>query len=87
MVLYLLFGINMEQITQAQIDERLAQTPADRHSDAQTSAQRRAICNGCDKKQQVLGVDKCGECGCLLVFKAAFKFSACPLNKWEVPNA
>ena len=87
MVLYLLFGTNMEQITQAQIDERLAQTPAERQSEPTLEAQRRAICVSCPEKREVAGFDKCGACGCLLIFKAKFKFSACPLNKWEVPNA
>lgn len=87
MVLYLLFGINMSEITQQQIDERLAQTPLERQSEPTLEAQRRAICSTCPEKKEVAGFDQCGACGCLLVFKAKFKFSACPLNKWELPNA
>ena len=81
----LLFGLNM--VTQDQINERLAQTPPERQSEPTLEAQRRAICSTCPEKKEVAGFDQCGACGCLLVFKAKFKFSGCPLNKWELPNA
>lgn len=88
MVTYLLCGTNMDyaNLNQAAIDERLAQTPTERHSDPTIEEQRRAICSACPEKKQVAGFDQCGACGCFLVFKAKFKFSACPLNKWEVPS-
>ena len=85
MVTYLLYGLNM--ITQKHIDERLAQTPPERHSEPTLEAQRRAICQACPEKKEVAGFDQCGKCGCFLIFKAKFKFSDCPLNKWEVPSA
>lgn len=41
-------------------------------------ADRRAICNACDKK--VLGV--CTECKCPLLSKIKVSISSCPLGKW-----
>jgi hypothetical protein len=54
--------------------------------DENIKEQRRAICSTCPEKKEVAGIEKCGACGCLLIFKAKFKFSACPLNKWEIPS-
>jgi hypothetical protein len=82
--LFLLFGIDM--ITQEQIDDRLAQTPQERQSDTTLEEKRRNICATCSEKKEVAGFDQCSACGCLLIFKAKFKFSACPLNKWEIPS-
>jgi hypothetical protein len=76
----------MNEITQQQIDERLAQTPPERQSEPTLEAQRRATCSVCPEKKEVAGFDQCGACGCLLIFKAKFKFSRCPLNKWELPK-
>ena len=61
-------------------------TPPERRSDETLEGSRRAICNSCEEKKEVAGFDQCGQCGCLLILKAKFKFSACPLNKWEVPK-
>lgn len=59
---------------------------------------RLAICDVCDKKQQLGSVGellvttinkegslfKCGECNCPLSAKTADPTSSCPLNKWSV---
>ena len=67
---------------QEEINRRLAMTPVESHSDESTRAERRATCDTCPSKTSVLGVAQCGECGCLLVFKAAFKNAQCPKGKW-----
>jgi hypothetical protein len=36
------------------------------------------ICKSCDK----YGINKCNECGCLLVTIMTYSKSTCPLNKW-----
>lgn len=50
-------------------------------SDMSTEQQKTnwlSICESCDK----YGIDKCNECGCLLVTVMSFATSTCPLNKW-----
>lgn len=42
-------------------------------------AERRAICNACDKK--VFGV--CTECKCPLLSKIKVSITSCPLDKWK----
>lgn len=76
----------MEEITQEKIEWRLSLTPPDKHSDEKTAAERLEICNACEKKTKKLNMDACSDCGCLLILKAKFKFSRCPLNKWETPK-
>lgn len=72
-------------LTQEQFDERLAQTPPERHSSAEIKAERLATCNACPAKTTFLGFDQCGECKCFIIFKASFKNSKCPLQKWPDP--
>lgn len=72
-------------LTQEQFDARLAETPPERHSDLSTKEQRLALCNDCPSKEQFMGFDRCGECKCFIVFKASFKNSKCPLQKWADP--
>lgn len=52
----------------------------------QAEDKRRAICAVCPEKKEIVGLDECSACGCILTLKAKFKFSACPLNKWEIPS-
>lgn len=50
-------------------------------SDMATEQQKNSwlsTCQSCDK----YGVDKCNECGCLLVTIMTYSTSRCPLNKW-----
>lgn len=39
---------------------------------------RRAICQGCPKRDGYL----CGECGCLIVAKTTLATARCPAAKW-----
>lgn len=43
-------------------------------------AERRAICNACNKK--VFGI--CAECNCPLLSKIKVSITSCPLGKWPV---
>jgi len=42
---------------------------------------RRAICNGCDRRNPRL--DKCRVCGCLLNLKIKLAQEECPEGKWK----
>jgi len=46
------------------------------------SKYRLTICNECPKKQNMIGVDVCGECHCPLISKTRSLEEKCPLNKW-----
>ena len=43
---------------------------------------RMQVCNSCDKLSTVLGVERCTECGCVLLIKANGLRAKCPLSKW-----
>lgn len=46
---------------------------------------RYTICLSCDKRDKLLGVEKCNECGCPLSKKifTQKKMETCPLHKWD----
>lgn len=73
----------MQNITEQDVIERLANESEDIKNTIPETEVRRSICDGCDKKESILGVEYCGECKCILMFKTAFKYARCPLNKWE----
>jgi hypothetical protein len=53
--------------------------------DDKTFKERIAICKECPKRVNVsrlFPASKCGECGCLIVAKAAIPAFHCPLKKW-----
>lgn len=66
-------------ITEQDVLTRLETEPADNKADLQA---RNAICNGCPKKESLVGVAYCDECKCILLFKTAFRYAKCPLGKW-----
>lgn len=72
------------KITQADLDARMAQTPAERHSDDLTAKERLELCGSCEYKTTRMGFDSCKECGCFIYLKAHLKYSRCPLGKWEI---
>jgi|TARA_R100000234_G_scaffold112569_1_gene86329 hypothetical protein len=39
---------------------------------------RLETCTMCEFKR----ADRCGKCGCILITKAKWKTSTCPINKW-----
>tara|TARA_Y100001937_G_C7110676_1_gene327388 strand:- start:340 stop:492 length:153 start_codon:yes stop_codon:yes gene_type:complete len=39
---------------------------------------RLEICASCPFKR----ADRCGKCGCILILKAKWKTSTCPIHKW-----
>lgn len=45
-------------------------------------ADRKAICDACENKETLLGIDQCRLCGCLLAVKMRLVSSDCPLKKW-----
>ena len=73
------------ELTQAHMDERVLQTPPERRTDDLTRKERLAICKACPELTTFAGFDQCGKCKCFVLFKAAFKGSDCPLNKWQIP--
>jgi hypothetical protein len=74
------------ELTQAHMDERVEQTPPERRTDALTKKERLAICKACPELTTFAGFDQCGKCKCFVLFKASFKGSDCPLNKWSIPD-
>jgi hypothetical protein len=46
---------------------------------------RMAICSSCPQLKQLLGMDQCGRCSCMLAAKARLPTSKCPDNKWGTP--
>lgn len=82
-VLFLLRGDPMTQVTEQEVLERLkTESEIVKNSDVEKVV-RQNICASCDKKDSLLGVDYCAECKCILIFKTAFRYARCPLNKWE----
>ncbi len=54
-----------------------------KNAEIEEEAQRRlSICNGCEKKDSMIGVDVCSLCHCPLLAKARSSDSECPLNRW-----
>jgi hypothetical protein len=73
-------------VTQKDLELRVAESDPKDQLDVTTASARRAICDSCDKKTTKLGLDACGACGCFLLFKTALRYSKCPENKWIVPD-
>lgn len=71
-------------LTPIQIEQLVANAPAERLSSNTIIKQRREICNSCEKQITRLGMDVCNECGCFIALNSAFKFTPCPLGKWPV---
>jgi hypothetical protein len=44
---------------------------------------RRAVCDACEFKTELMGVAKCTDCGCILAPKIAIYAFTCPQRKWE----
>jgi hypothetical protein len=74
----------MNNITEQEVLARLENESTDIKSSNSHRSLKKNICDNCDKKQTILGVEYCGECKCILLFKTSFKYARCPLNKWEV---
>lgn len=43
---------------------------------------RKDICDSCEEKTTLLGIDKCGVCHCVIQFKVRDANTNCPINKW-----
>jgi hypothetical protein len=43
---------------------------------------RKEVCNSCESKKVLLGVDMCSECNCVLALKTKATFAKCPIGKW-----
>lgn len=41
--------------------------------------ERAEVCSVCE----FLNVNRCGKCGCFVIFKARSPKSKCPINKWK----
>lgn len=46
------------------------------------SEERKNVCNGCENKITVVGVDRCSACGCILDLKTRLFDQECPIGKW-----
>ncbi len=46
------------------------------------SNERMTICNDCEHKTFMVGVDICGKCLCPLIAKTRSPESSCPIDKW-----
>lgn len=44
--------------------------------------QRYEICKTCPKKTELLAIEQCKACGCVLLFKIIVEGEKCPLGKW-----
>ncbi len=40
-------------------------------------------CEQCPYRQQKIGKDTCGKCGCNLVDKAKWSTESCPIGRWK----
>ena len=45
---------------------------------------RLALCNTCEEKVSMAGVDTCNKCACPIDYVITYKFKICPLEKWSV---
>lgn len=43
---------------------------------------RYEVCKTCPKKTELLAIEKCKACGCVLFFKVIAPNEKCPLGKW-----
>ena len=44
---------------------------------------RRHICESCEHKEKIIGIDICGKCSCAIWGKTLMKYSSCPEGKWK----
>lgn len=50
------------------------------HVDEPTYGERMASCRACDSF--LPGLQRCGECGCIMLLKARLVDAECPLGRW-----
>lgn len=74
---------NMVNITEQDVLKRLETESIEIKNTDTVRAERKALCDMCPSKQTTWNVDYCTDCNCILLFKTAFKYARCPLNKWE----
>ena len=43
---------------------------------------RKNICNECEHRSQIMGINVCEKCGCAIWGKTLIKASKCPIGKW-----
>jgi hypothetical protein len=43
---------------------------------------RREVCDACEFKKVLLGIDMCSQCNCVLTLKTKATFATCPIKKW-----
>jgi len=46
------------------------------------ATKRYEICSKCPKKTDLLKIERCKACGCVILFKIIAPSSNCPLGKW-----
>jgi len=44
---------------------------------------RRAICDSCEFKEKLIGVNLCSKCGCAIWGKTKLRNQKCPQGKWD----
>lgn len=44
---------------------------------------RKNICDSCENKKVIVGIEYCGVCKCAILMKIATKSAHCPQGKWE----
>ena len=44
---------------------------------------RRLICDECEHKTQIMGINTCDACGCSIWAKTMIPISKCPEGKWN----
>lgn len=49
----------------------------------EVKAKRLSVCEGCPRKEMVLGQPRCGACGCFCKAKAALATETCPEGRWD----
>jgi hypothetical protein len=70
-----------EQLEQEIIDSE-ARTSEHLRASAEQKATRLSICEGCESRVIMFGMDACSECNCILGFKVQLNTSTCPKGKW-----
>jgi len=75
-------NINSSDATEFEIAKYLGEAPEGFTVSDQVAAHRISICNQCPEKVEILGVDKCNVCNCIIKLKTKLTHTNCPIDKW-----
>ncbi len=75
-------NIDSSNATEFEIAKYLGEAPAGFTVSNQIAEHRISICNQCSEKVEVLGVEKCNVCNCIIKLKTKLTHTNCPIDKW-----